>query len=59
MPREADIFPPTTRSPDQILRIVLRAVCGFERVEEVCQREGISSCSPTPARNGPMIMVTS
>ena len=42
MPREADIFPPATRSPDQILRIVLRAVCGFERVEEVCQREGIS-----------------
>ena len=42
MPSEADIFPPAVHSPDQIIRIVLRAVCGFEGVEEVCQREGIS-----------------
>jgi len=30
------------RNPDEILRIVLRGACGFESVEEICQREGIS-----------------
>ncbi len=31
------------RSADEILRIVLRGVCGFESVEDLCRREGIST----------------
>lgn len=31
------------RSVDEILRIVLRGVCGFESVEDLCRREGITA----------------
>ena len=42
MPSDVDMSLQPSRSPDEVLRIVLRAVCGFEQVEEVCEREGIT-----------------
>ena len=31
-----------THTPNQVVQIVLRGVCGFEPVAELCEREGIT-----------------